>query len=377
MKTTTEYLPLNETSNVLITGSTGLIGGELLKRLISGVPKRAGSIWSLVRANDRDHAQKRILERLERSGIPAGTLDKEAFKALRGDVTKENWGLDSGDMNELSEGVDIIIHCASDTSFLYSQEIYESNVASIKNLIELAGNFKKPPLLIYISTAANVGDISDENVTEEKLRSDDIEHHNLYTRSKADCEKLLKDANLPYLIFRPSIVLSAGIDDPEFASSILWMIPLIYSFDALPIKGNSRIDVVPVGFVCESILELLSKKDLKHRIYHISAGKEYASSVEEAFTIADLYYGKKKVELLSPESWSRDAQKTYVNSRERRELYHRIKYYFPFLNMNVVYDNQRLKEELPGLKIERLKTYMPNLLSQFDTRQALKESVKP
>lgn len=369
-------LPLTKESNILITGSTGLIGGELLKELLLS-KGRIGKTWSLVRAESDERATKRLKERLQRSGLSEDAIGSLALNGLSGDVTSINWGLSNESINQLKDNLDMIIHCASDTSFLLSDSVFEVNVKSTKCLIDLVKDWKNPPLVIYISTAANIGNVISSDVTEDMVRDPGYAHHNLYTKSKAACEKLLTEAGIPTIIMRPSIVLSAGIEDPDFANSILWMIPLIYHFEALPINGASRIDIVPVEFVTRTILKLLEKESLNHNTYHISAGRLDSTTVKAAFQEADRFYGRKEVELIRPHLWNQDLHRSHINSKRRRELYHRIKYYFPFLNMDVVYDNNRLKEELGPLQIEPLSSYMGNLLGQITESSALEESMRP
>src|SRR5207247_858656 len=85
------------------------------------------------------------------------------------------------------------------------------------------------------------------------------EHHNDYTRSKAVAETLIRDRGLPYLVLRPTIVLSAGLPDQKFARNILWFVPLVRKFDCLPADPDSRLDIVPVSFVADATVDLLRK----------------------------------------------------------------------------------------------------------------------
>ena len=375
----TESLPnhaLTEKSNILITGCTGMIGGELLKKLLIN-EKHEGTIWTLVRAKSKTHARQRIKDRLLRSAVSPDEMENLPYKVVAGDVSKPDWGISKNELKSWFPHLDIIIHCASDTSFLHSENVLECNVNSTINLIKMVEDSGHKPLVVYISTAANIGKVTNTVVTEDMNRSSDGEHHNLYTRSKAVCESMLTEAGIPSLIFRPSIVLSAGVEDSLFAGSILWMIPLMYHFNALPLDKNSKLDIVPVGFVVDCIVDLLRKEKLNYSTYHISTGVADSITVEESFNLTDKFYKRSPINFIHPDKWTDSLHRKYVDTKRKRELYHRIKYYFPFLNMDVVYDNSRLKNELGELKIQPLKKYINGLLSQITEAHALKESVKP
>lgn len=96
---------------------------------------------------------------------------------------------------------------------------------------------------------------------------------NDYVLSKRNCEQLVLESSMDAVVLRPSIVLSHGVRSPEFARSILWVLPVMRRLGVLPLTGDEPIDAVSVGFVAESVVQMLSR-DLRYRIYHLSAGPE-------------------------------------------------------------------------------------------------------
>src|SRR5262249_55277986 len=185
-----------------------------------------------------------------------------------GDVTAPDWDLAPPDLDPIRRGVDLIIHGAADTSFIDHSGAGRTNVESVRWLIDLARRCERNPLIVYLSTASNVGRVSHCVVGEEDGCRPGNEHHNEYTRSKAVAEELLRASGLPVLVLRPTIVLSAGLPDAGFAKQILWCVPLTRCFRALPVDPAARLDLVDVGFVADPTLALPRPPDRRFRWHH-------------------------------------------------------------------------------------------------------------
>src|SRR4051812_30746302 len=235
---------LGPTTNVLVTGVTGLIGGEIVRGLARA---GLGRVAALVRPLGGVDPGSRLLERMRRSGDPAAADLASRVEVIPGDVSRPCWGLSDEDLARVTRGVDLIIHCAADTSFLCRRTVQDTNVAGTRYLIDLARRCGRQPLVVYMSTATNGGKASHRCLREEDGCRPDNEHHNDYTRSKAVAEDLLRASGLRVLTLRPTIVFSAGLPDPDFAQNILWFVPLLRQFDCLPMDPASRLDLVPVG----------------------------------------------------------------------------------------------------------------------------------
>src|SRR5258708_2894875 len=95
-------------SNVLITGVTGLIGGEVLRRLTARGHR--GKVWALIRPTPDHNPDERLQERLLRSGDTDTSADRTI--AVAGDILQPDWGLSPADRDEIAASVDIIIHNA-------------------------------------------------------------------------------------------------------------------------------------------------------------------------------------------------------------------------------------------------------------------------
>ena len=154
---------LNSESNVLITGMTGLIGGELFRRL--NAREQRGRLWALIRPSaDRDIVD-RMTDRLARSGDYS--TPGLHVTPVAGDILEPAWGLSPTVAKDISSSVDVIIHNAADTSFAARRDTAKTNIGGVQRLIEFARGCKRDPLIVYMSTASNVGQVSGCDLSED------------------------------------------------------------------------------------------------------------------------------------------------------------------------------------------------------------------
>ena len=335
---------LTRKTNVLITGVTGLIGGELVRRLLRC---EIGKVFCLIRPNPMVDARSRLIERMQCGEDSRTARGNESLESVTGDVVVPRFGLSDPDDARVTESVDMIIHCASELSFIRDARCRETNITGMHNLIALARRCRRTPLIVHLSTAFSCGAVTHQCLNEDDGGDPDNGHHNEYTRSKAMAERVLRDSGEPCLILRPSITLSAGIPARKFARAIAWFVPLLRDFEALPIDPASRVDIVPVSFVAESIIRLLQKPQRRHDCYNISAGAESATLCGPTSAFLDDFYKRRKpLTLIPPSEWTREKHRQYLGAAHQRKRFATFRYYLPFLNMDVVYDNTRLRTEL-------------------------------
>jgi len=231
-----------------------------------------------------------------------------------------------------------------------------------------------------MSTASNVGDVTGACLDEDQGCRPDNHHHNEYTQSKAVAERLLRESGLPVLTLRPTVVLGAGLPDPKFARQILWFVPATRFFRALPIDPSSRFDVVDVGYVADAALALMSAENRFHLCYHLSAGRDCSIPVGEFSKIVDAHLRRDEpLELIPPSEWTRADIRRNVRTNLQKKLFKSIRYYLPFLNMDVVYDNARLRSELGSMcpTVRPVESYITDLLRYIRTSTAVKEAAMP
>ncbi len=335
---------LQDRSNVFLTGATGLIGGEVARRLVdSGV----GKLWTLVRPTRDASPAARLAERFGMNLLRSTHATSHALRPVAGDLVEPALGLSPPDADEVRNEADVIIHSAAETSFIRANSCVKTNVTGVERLLEFVRGCKRAPLLVYISTAYTAGVSRNEIIHEDHGCRPDSQHFNEYTRSKAVAEQLVRNSGLRVLVVRPSIVLSAGLTSRVFARAILWFVPLLRDLDAVPVDPNAKADVVTVQFVAESIIELLRSESLPYDTYNISAGAEVSSTYRELSRITDAVCQRlAPLNLIDPREWTRELHKHFIRSPLQRKIFMGLRAYLPFLNMNVLFDNTRLRETL-------------------------------
>ena len=102
-------------TNVLITGVTGLIGGELARRLSRC---EVGKVFCLIRPNPMADVRSRLIERMQVSEDSRAAGWGDRLESVAGDVVVSRFGLSDHDDAQVTESVDMIIHCASELSFI-------------------------------------------------------------------------------------------------------------------------------------------------------------------------------------------------------------------------------------------------------------------
>lgn len=361
-------------SGILVTGVTGLLGGEILRELQL---RGRSNLAALVRGNGKESPAERFRHRMERSGSFGHEIHDTTI--LEGDIAKSHWGLSASDYCFMSEQIGTIVHCAADTSFIREDSVAETNIRGTENLIRLAESLPVPPRIVYLSTATNVGCVQHCRVEEEDGCQFQNTHFNKYTHSKAIAESMLQRSGLEVLVVRPTIVLSAGINDCSFARNILWFAPLLYEFDMLPIDPDGRMDLVSSAFVAAGTVELMQAGKTAHDCFHISAGEEFSVTTSDVLATFNNFYGRRPPVLIPPDEWTAADTRRCVRTPQQRQIFHALRYYLPFLNMDVIYDNSRFYQtlELNAPHFDRFDSYAHQLLQQIETADALVEAAMP
>lgn len=351
--------------DVLVTGATGLIGGEVAWRVM-----RSGRrVWCIVRSNSFSEAAARIERRFAASGQGC---DWSRLVALPGDVTQELLGLGAETLGHLRRKCRYVIHCAADTSFAARNRCAHVNLAGTRNMVDFCAATWPRVRLFHMSSAVTCLKSSRGIIHEDDVPDG---FTNDYVDSKRKCERLVLEAPVDAVVLRPSIVLSHGVRSSGFARSILWVLPVMHRLGVVPLTGEEPIDIVSVRFVADCIVRMLELR-LEERVYHISAGPGLSVTLKEAFQFLMQHGHDFSGVRFEPDAdRPTDVQPDRVAARLRRCF----EYYLPFLRAGVTYNRQRLDRELgPSLPAWPCTLdYCASLLDQFSEREAYIEGINP
>ncbi|MEK7620988.1 MAG: SDR family oxidoreductase, partial [Patescibacteria group bacterium] len=180
-----------------VTGATGFVGRHLVKALLGS----GEHVWVVVRDSRDMTAKEKVM------GIFGDHLHGKSarLKVLKGDILKKDLGLSHSDISTLKKHSVSVWHLAANLSFLTADKtsVQKTNFNGTENTLSIAQRVAQN--FFYVSTAYVCGNAT--SFTESELnKSQDF--HNQYEISKFQAEKYIrKNCSIPYLIFRPSIII--------------------------------------------------------------------------------------------------------------------------------------------------------------------------
>ena len=344
---------------VLLSGATGLIGGELMLVLAA----RGVYSTALVRATNNLQANMRLLERLKKSVFWKSKF-AEFVSAQAGDIEAPDFGLSTA----VIQSADIILHSAASTSFKPDAGVYPINIKAAQNFGGILMKLRPSQRGFFVGTAA---------VTTEPrgVITEDMPfagYANDYIRSKRDAETLLRKTGAPFVVLRPGIVLSRGIDDAKLARSMLWSIPVMAELGEVPLDPQARLDFAPVDFIAGVFAEMLLKDKLVHDCYHVSTGDASMTFQTLADELSQNMPGIKKLVMRG-----RDFVPVPKFARQRW-MFAALQPYLPFLTADAVFSNARLQAEIGALaEAPAPSSYLGGLLGAFSLSDAVKQMYTP
>ena len=344
---------------VLLSGATGLIGGELMLILAA----RGVYSTAVVRATDRAQANVRLLDRLRKSAFWQPEF-ATFVSAEAGDIEEPDFGLSA----TVIQSAGIILHSAASTSFKPDAGVYPINIKAAQNFGAILTKLQPSQRGFFVGTAA---------VTTEPrgVITEDMPfagYANDYIRSKRDAETLLRKTGAPFVVLRPGIVLARGIDDAKLARNMLWSIPVMAELGEVPLDPQARLDFAPVDFIAGVFAEMLLKDKLAHDCYHVSTGEASMTFQTLADELSHNMPGIKKLVMRG-----RDFVPVPKFARQRW-MFAALQPYLPFLTADAVFSNARLRAEIGTLADAPAPSdYLGDLLSTFSLSDAVKQMYTP
>lgn len=352
---------------MLLTGATGFLGGELLRRLLARETRR---IVCLVRAPDARAAAARG------RGILGGAASRVRW--LPGDIEQPRFGLDEEGHAALASEVEEIFHCAATTRFdLPLEDAQRVNVGGVERVLDLAhkaaarGGLRR---LHHVSTAYAAGRRDDEVRAGELPDDHASRFRNTYERTKARAERLVRASGLPATVHRPSIIVGRSEDGHTTGWTTVYYPMRLIAHGKLPHfprGGRQLLDCVPVDFVAEAIVALARRDDTTGGVFHLTAGRD-ALTVEEGFaaTLEGLERNgwpreRVRTRLVGPAAWWwLDRGYGLLVRGRAREALAQLRAYVPYTHVDAVYDNRRELELLAkeGVNLPPPREFFPRVV---------------
>ena len=225
---------------ILVTGATGFIGAEILRR----ASRRGWRVRGLARHPERAEALGRLPH----------------VELFRGDVSRPD------ELHEALEGVETVIHLVGIIVETRAQSYEDVHVTGTRNAVEAT---RRAGISRYVHMSA-LGVEAGRDVSD-------------YYRTKWRAEEIVRGAGLESTIFRPSVVF--GRDDDffnRFVRILRWS-PVV----PLPAGGRSRFQPVWIGDVAECFLQATRMERTPEPAYDV-AGPEIMTLKEIVRTLMEV-----------------------------------------------------------------------------------------
>jgi len=317
--------------------------------------------------------QERLAQKLKRAGVKGKRFDEaiSRVRAAEGSVDIPLWGLSESDLRWIRSECQLFIHCAASISFSDGVTNEAINVNGTRNMIDVVRGATGIKLMVPFSTATLCGWAPNEVVKEEE--SLERTHHIIaYTITKSKAEKMLRAAaaELPPMFFvRPCGVMAYGSRDRKQAKLFLWSLIAISQLPFVRLRRDSLMDIVTVDFVVKCTLRLIAKfPNLKHDCYHLTGSVEKSATCGEIFDVACAKSARATLpKVIPPEEWTAEHEKSLAD-QGFAAIWESLQVYLPFMEMNCVYDNTRLKEELGAdlPYLPKFTDYMNEMVAMID-----------
>jgi nucleoside-diphosphate-sugar epimerase len=232
---------------ILLTGAFGIVGTEVLNFLI-----------------ERKY-EVRVFEINTFNNWLKALNYKDKAEIIWGDIRNKK------DVEKAVKDIDIVIHLAAIIPPLADRKpdfAYQVNVEGTKNIISAIERVysKVRPNLIYSSSIAIYGDRRDNPL----IKLDDEPNPNpddYYAQQKLQCEKLIKESNLDWVIYRLTYIVSP---DKLNLDPIMYDMPL-----------DTKIEICNAKDTALALVNSIENKKVWGKIMHIAGGKKCRTTYKE------------------------------------------------------------------------------------------------
>ena len=280
---------------VLITGATGLIGSELLRRVLSWSPGLTVAL--LVRPRGRRSPDERVGELLAElfpasSGPPP---PRTRLRIVPGDLAAPGLGLSPRAHADLAADLVAIHHLGADVRFdLPLDDARAINVEGARALADLAveavrhGEFER---FHHISTFAASGRAPGRALIPEAPPVLAREFRNTYEQTKAEAELALLEraGEVPLTIHRAGIVVGDSRNGWTSKFDVFYMlfrlllddVDLGFPLERVPVPSRARVNALTIDFVADALYALGSlQRGDSGEILHFTAGASASFSAD-------------------------------------------------------------------------------------------------
>jgi thioester reductase-like protein len=254
--------PPNRPSEILLTGVTGFLGGEIAAALLRATAARLHCVV-------RGHSGRPARERLQRL-CRRLEVDRERLVLVEGDLVRSSLAADK----VLAHRIDTVVHCAATVNlFAPYAELRSTNVLGARAVLELATR-GAPKAVHFVST---VGVFLSPRYRGATVLEDDVVEgaeglRNGYASSKWVADTMISRARargFAATIYRPAFVGWHSASGRAGAHDIVALL-LLSSFGAgCAPRLDLQINSTPVDHVAATIARIVAAPSAPPATYHL------------------------------------------------------------------------------------------------------------
>jgi nucleoside-diphosphate-sugar epimerase len=350
---------------MFMTGGTGFVGGEAIKRYIDRAPADL-RFFLLVRGPDDARIEKRANKLLKTHFGDKAEAVRDRFTFVRGDLLKDGLGLSEADTDMIVNECDHVVHCAASVDFGATLEFSrEYNLDGTRRVLEICEKIADKhglKRLDYVSTAYVSGNRNDV-VRENELSNKGKGWANFYEQSKFESEALVRafrEQGNPVSIYRPSTVVgdSRTGETPNF--NVLYWPLRVYArgwWDLMIGYESTPVDVVPINYVADCLVNLSLKGDSTiGRNYHLAAGPDKICRIKDLATHASKWFERPYPTFVTPEDFDKNIRPGIDETATpaQKMLISQGTVYMPYFVRSPLFDTSNVLADLEGTGTEPL-----------------------
>ncbi len=343
--------------NVFLTGGTGFLGAEIMKRILRNHPKTRLTL--LVRSTHRETARERLDRQLLRSfGQEEASRYRERIDVVNGDISLRGLGMDSDRIQSLQSRVDQVIHCAATIRFDLPLDVARrDNTEGTRNILTFAEGIPRLRRLDYVGTAYVAGQ-RDGLVKEDEL---DVgqQYSNSYERTKMEAETLVRAfaKSRPAAIYRPSIVVGDSRTGETTSFQGFYQALLFYRqlyskgiVLIVPADPDAIIDIVPIDYVVDALFGLMHTEKSLGRVFHLTSGPGNTCTFDELMRMTAEFTRVAPPRYISRQAWQYVLRPFFhsVVWGKRRDPMLKADKYFPYAWTKFMFDKANTDSVLAG-----------------------------
>jgi thioester reductase-like protein len=345
-----------------MTGGTGLVGKNLIPRLLCTFPN--STITLLVRGEDEDEAQERT-QTIARDiagefNIPDAV---ERIEGMLGDVGLDHCGLSQRQRDRIVAEATHIVHGAATIRFDHPlEEARALNCGGTRRLLAIAhmcAEKGKLERFVYLGSSSVSGQRGG-HIYEDELEMGQ-KFFNTYEQSKNESERIVRNNfdKIPCTVFRPSIIIGDSRTGKTSTFNVIY-IPLRLVQKGLltyvPGTRDTLMDLVPIDWVDDAMAYILAQEESVGKVFHITAGPDRAARLDEVVVAAVRYFDKhtplkhpRTMEFISKEEYEK--RRAAMRGREDA-LMSQLDTLLPYVTVNRLFDSTNADKLLEGSGIE-------------------------